>query len=296
MKPERYSAEYSWTPPQDFREICACQRHARREAALWRRALRGAKRRGVALLVTVPLAFGAIGTEAMNLSLPGLAQQAIAVRERRPFPGLTARNVREAFLNPELVATTVTIEVTKEEFFRTQVPYGSIIYREAVKNDLSPELIAAIVESESDFRPRLVSSKNASGLMQILPETGRLMGCGDPFDPRANIAAGTKYLRYLLDRFGDERVALAAYNAGEGKVERVGGVPQYPETLDYLHRVAARTRSYRDRVQHRYAATVRMNASDATQASACCTPYAVAAASGRVATPSAVARATGSVK
>lgn len=254
------AAGCTWTPPRDFRDICACQRHARRERAFWRRALRGAKRRGVALLVTVPLAFGAIGIEAMSLSLPGLAQQAITIRERRPFPVFT-HAVREAFLHPEQVATTLTLDVTREEFFRTRVPFGSIIYREAVKNDLPPELIAAIVESESDFRPRLVSNKNAQGLMQIVPETGRLMGCDDPFDPRANIAAGTKYLRYLLDRFGDERIALAAYNAGEGRVGRLGGIPQYPETLDYLHRVAARSRWYRESVQHRYAATVQMQAS-----------------------------------
>ena len=261
MKTKSRAADFTWAPPRDFPDICACQRHARREQVLWRRLLRGTKRRGVALLVTVPLAFGAIGIEAMSLSLPDLAQKVITVRDRRPFPVFTTRIVHETFLDPAQVATTLTLEVTKEEFFRTQVPFGSIIYREAVKNDLPPELIAAIVESESDFRPRLVSNKNARGLMQIVPETGHLMGCDDPFDPRANIAAGTKYLRYLLDRFGDERLALAAYNAGEGKVERLGGVPQYPETLDYLHRVAARTRSYRQRVQHRYAATVQMQTS-----------------------------------
>lgn len=261
MKPKRRAADYTWTPPRDFRDICACQRHAHRERALWRRALRGAKRRGVALLVAVPLAFGAIGTEAMNLSLPALAQQAINIGDRHPFPVFMTRRVREAFLNPEQVSTTLTLDVTKEEFFRTEVPFGSIIYREALKNDLPPELVAAVVESESDFRPLLVSNKNARGLMQIVPETGRLMGCDDPFDPRANVAAGTKYLRYLLKRFGDERVALAAYNAGEGKVERLGGIPQYPETLDYLHRVASRTRSYRQRIQHRYASSLQMQAS-----------------------------------
>ena len=107
-----------------------------------------------------------------------------------------------------------------------------------MKNHLAPELIAAVVESESDFRPRLVSHKSAQGLMQIVPETARLMGCDDPFDPHANIAAGTRYLHYLVDRFGDEKIALAAYNAGEGTVERLGGgIPQYPETIDYVHRV-----------------------------------------------------------
>jgi soluble lytic murein transglycosylase-like protein len=258
MKLKHRATDYTRTSSRDFREICDCQVHARRERSLWRRTLRGAKKRGVALLVTVPLAFCAIGTEAMNLSLPALAQQAIEMSGGRHFPIFTGK-VREAFLNPQQAPVTFTMDLAKEEFFRTQVPYGSIIYREALKNELPPELIAAVVESESDFRPRLVSNKDARGLMQIVPETARLMGCDDPFDPHANIAAGTRYLHYLMNRFGDERAALAAYNAGEGTVERLGGgIPQYPETLDYLHRVASRTRDYRQRVQKRYAASMRV--------------------------------------
>jgi soluble lytic murein transglycosylase-like protein len=255
MEPKR-AADDSWTPPRDFREICACQRHARRQRALWRRALRVARKRGVALLVTVPLAFGAIGMEAMNVSLPALARQAMAMsRDER----LLTASYRQSFSNA--AAPALTLDLAKEEFFRTEVPFGAIIYSEALKNDLAPELIAAVVESESDFRPHLVSNKSARGLMQIIPETGRLMGCDDPFDPHANVAAGTKYLRYLINRFGDEQMALAAYNAGEGKVERLGGIPQYPETLDYVSRVASRTRIYRQRIQSRYLAAAHMQAS-----------------------------------
>jgi hypothetical protein len=262
MKLKPHATDYPWTPPRYFREICSCQRHARRERSLWRRAVRGAKRRSVALIVTVPLAFGAIGMEAMNISLPAFAQQAIEISGgSRPFPVFTTTKIREAFPNPQQTPMTFTLDAAKEEFFRTQVPYGPIIYREAMKNDLPPELIAAVVESESDFRAGLVSNKDARGLMQIIPETARLMGCDDPFDPKRNIAAGTKYLHYLMNRFGDEQLALAAYNAGEGKVERLGGIPQYPETIDYLHRVADRTRLYRQRVRSRYTASLRMQAS-----------------------------------
>jgi len=265
MKLKSQAAAYDWTPPRDFREICACQRHARLERSLLRRALRGVKRRGVALLVAAPIAFGAIGTEAMNISLPDLAKQALNLKERRPFPIIT-RKVREVFLHPEPDPIPLTLDVTKEEFFRTQVPFGSIIYREAMKNHLAPELIAAMVESESDFDPLLVSNRNAQGLMQIVPETGRLMGCDDPFNPHANVAAGTKYFRYLLHRFGDdEKLALAAYNAGEGTVERLGAVPEYPETRDYVQRVADRTLSYRKRVQRRYAAVLQLQASVVTR-------------------------------
>jgi len=262
MKAMRRAADYTWTPPREYRDICACQDHARRERALWRRAMRSVKRRGATLLVTLPLAFGAIGMEAMNVSLPALAQHAIDMSSGgRPFPIFTTRKIRESFLTPERAVTSFSLAAAKEEFFRTQVPYGTIIYREALKNDLAPELVAAVVESESDFRPRLVSGKNARGLMQLIPETGRLMGCDDAFDPRSNIAAGTRYLHYLMNRFGDERIALAAYNAGEGKVERLGGIPQYRETLDYVSRVGTRTKQYRQRVQSRYIAAVRMQTS-----------------------------------
>ena len=264
MKPKRRTADYSWTPPRDFFDICACQRHARRERALWRRVVRGARKRAVTLCVTVPLAFCAIGMEAMDVSLPRLAQQAIEMSSSgtRGLEVFTGRKVRDTFIAPDRVANALTFDRAKEEFFNSEVPYGSIIYREALKNDLAPELIAAVVESESDFRPHLVSSRSARGLMQIVPETARLMGCKDPFDPGANIAAGTRYLHYLVDRFGDEKLALAAYNAGEGTVERLGGgIPRYQETIDYLQRVTTRTNLYRQRVKNRYQASMRMQAS-----------------------------------
>lgn len=249
----------------DFRVICDCQEHARRERALWRRSLRAATRvaehvgrRGAALLVGVPLAIGALNypIEAMNVasftSLVTRSAARVQRIEQRALPIFTTTKVRESFLAPQPPQRTFTLDVAKEEFFRTHIPYGSVIYREAVKNNLPPELVAAVVESESDFRPKLVSNKNAQGLMQIVPETGRLMGVDDLFNPEQNVVAGTKYLRYLFDRFGDQRMVLAAYNAGEGNVERFGGVPPFPETINYLERVASRANSYRERVNGAY--------------------------------------------
>ena len=256
---------------RDFRVICDCQRHAKRERRLHRRAIRGIRiigghlqRRGVALLVGVPIAFGAIGIpiEAMDVSIPLLSSINDSGRDALPsssLPIFTTRKTRDAFLHPENAQSELTLDIAKEHFFNSEVPYGSIIYREAVRNHLPPELVAAVIESESDFRVRLVSGKNARGLMQIVPETGRLMGCANPFDPAENITAGTKYLRYLFDRFGDQRLALAAYNAGEGNIERFGGIPPFEETQNYLKRVATRTHLYRQRVHNRYIASVRMN-------------------------------------
>src|SRR5207253_911705 len=173
---------------------------------------------------------------------------------RNRFQVITPR-VRNDFFSAkpaEQQAPIFTLETMKEEFFRTQVPYGSIIYREAMKNRLAPELLAAMVEAESDFRPRLISNKDARGLMQIIPSTGNDLGVQNLFDPEQNVAAGAKYMRYLLDRFEDERVAIAAYNAGEGNVEKIGGVPPFPETLNYLRRVSVHRDEYRSRVREHY--------------------------------------------
>ncbi|MEO8032799.1 MAG: lytic transglycosylase domain-containing protein [Acidobacteriota bacterium] len=148
---------------------------------------------------------------------------------------------------PQKIATAVlkapaavvsTAEAVKEHYFSTQVPFGSIIYNEAKKNNLSPELVAAVVHTESKFKPTARSAAGAVGLMQLVPKTGRWMGATDLTNPVQNIAAGTRYLRYLSDRFnGDEQKTIAAYNAGEGNVRRFGGVPPFRETRTYLARV-----------------------------------------------------------
>jgi len=222
------------------------------------RAARRLGRSGVALLIGVPLAFGAIGipTEAMNLSMIAAVPSQM-LRGSAKLPIFTTPVIRDRFLDTQ-TPQVFTLDIVKEEFFRTQVPYGPIIYREAVRNRLSPELVAAVIESESDFRAHLVSEKNAQGLMQIIPSTGRLMGAEDLFNPTQNIAAGTRYLRYLFDRFGDQRIVLAAYNAGEGNVEKFGGVPPFPETVNYLQKVNTRVHLYRQRVRGNYVASTRM--------------------------------------
>ena len=228
---------------------------------------------GVALLVGLPLAFGAswVPMDTVNsyaAVVRNLAPAATLVHaprvlasNARSFHIFTTDRVRRDFLTAQPQPREMTLEITKEAFFRAQVPYGAIIYREARRNNLPPELVAAVVESESDFRPRLQSNKNALGLMQIVPETGRLMGAENLFNPEENIAAGTKYLRYLFDRFGDEKIVLAAYNAGEGNIERFGGVPPFAETLTYLERVAQRRSDYAERVRGNFVAASRLQKS-----------------------------------
>jgi hypothetical protein len=248
----------------NYRVICSCQAHSGRRqfARLARRAADHLQRRAIALVVGVPLAFCALGfpIDAMNVTFP-LLDNRVSHASPQSFHIFTTPKVRESFLTPEKPPQTFTLEVAKEQFFRSEVPFGAIIYREARRNNLPPELVAAVVEAESDFRPRLVSNKDARGLMQILPETGQLLGCSQLFNPSENVAAGTRYLRYLFDRFGDQGMALAAYNAGLGNVERFGGIPPFPETVNYLQRVTQGTRAYRQRIHNRYAASVRLRTS-----------------------------------
>jgi soluble lytic murein transglycosylase-like protein len=129
-------------------------------------------------------------------------------------------------------------EQVKQQFFTKEVPFGGIIYNEAKKNDLPPELVAAVVHTESKFVPTAVSNRGAVGLMQLVPKTGRWLGANNLTDPAQNIQAGAKYLRYLTDRFsGDQQKAIAAYNAGEGNVRRFNGVPPFKETRNYVQKV-----------------------------------------------------------
>jgi len=108
------------------------------------------------------------------------------------------------------------------------------------KNGLDPRLVYALIEQESRFNACAVSPKGAQGLMQIMPDTQKLLGLTEPFDAERNIAAGTKYLRAMLDKFQTEVMALAAYNAGPGAVAKHGGVPPYDETKDYVLKVVDR--------------------------------------------------------
>lgn len=125
----------------------------------------------------------------------------------------------------------------------------------ARRHRLDPELVKAVIQVESAYRPRARSRKGAMGLMQLMPETARLLRVRDAYDPEQNIAGGTAYLRRLLDRFdGQIGLALAGYNAGPTAVDRFGGVPPYAETREYVERVLG---LYRGDPGFRLAGTVR---------------------------------------
>lgn len=120
------------------------------------------------------------------------------------------------------------------------------VNRAARQHQVQPALLLAVMKAESSFNPTVVSKAGAVGLMQLIPETAIRHGVRNLYDTNENISGGAKHLRYLLDRFhGNIRLALAAYNAGERKVDLYGKIPPYKETQDYVKKVIGYYRSYR---------------------------------------------------
>ena len=120
-----------------------------------------------------------------------------------------------------------------------ETPYGEIISALSEAHGVDPLLVRALIQVESNYQARARSRKGAMGLMQLMPSTARVYNVRNPFDPRANIEAGIKHLKSLIDRFGRLELGLAAYNAGEAAVTRFNGIPPYRETRNYVSRILA---------------------------------------------------------
>ena len=124
--------------------------------------------------------------------------------------------------------------------------FESQINAAATSNGIDPALLKGLVAQESGFDPNARSGAGAVGLTQLMPGTAASLGVSDPTDPAQSLQGGARYLRQQLDRFGgDERLALAAYNAGPGAVTKYGGVPPYAETQGYVNKVLANAAAYR---------------------------------------------------
>lgn len=131
---------------------------------------------------------------------------------------------------------------------RNPEEFDPIINACALEFGVDKSLVKAVIHAESGYDPNAVSRKGASGLMQLMPKTAQDLKVSNSFDPRENIRGGVRYLKFLLTTFkGDERLALAAYNAGLTKVAQHGGVPPYAETQNYVSKVLSYKQSYNGR-------------------------------------------------
>ncbi|MCB1935556.1 MAG: transglycosylase SLT domain-containing protein [Nitrosomonas sp.] len=155
---------------------------------------------------------------------------------------------------PECIQTYTGINI----FEYSEKPYFDLVQKLAPQYHLDPALVMAIITVESAFNPQAISHKNAQGLMQLIPETAERFQVKNAFDPEENIKGGMAYLRWLLAFFkGDVVLTVAAYNAGEGAVEKYQGIPPFSETKNYVEKIQVKypktTHPYQPGIVHRHA-------------------------------------------
>jgi soluble lytic murein transglycosylase-like protein len=154
-----------------------------------------------------------------------------------PYPETTVAVAAEV-PQPPKNTTAVDAALVPEEVLKAR-PFADVISTVAAAHDLDARLVHAVIEQESNYQARARSKKGARGLMQLMPATARQYGVRNSYDPKSNIEAGVRHLKDLLSRL-ELPVALAAYNAGEGTIQRYGGLPPYPETQAYVRHILRR--------------------------------------------------------
>jgi len=148
---------------------------------------------------------------------------------------IPATNSAGARYNPPAISP---YNKTKTVSGNGSVQIDNLIEQISVKHGVDPELVKSVIRVESGYNPRAVSPAGAMGLMQLMPQTAASLGVSDPLDPAQNIDGGVRYLKQMLARYrGNVPLALAAYNAGPGAVDRAGGIPNYHETKGYVQKV-----------------------------------------------------------
>ncbi|HKO95474.1 MAG TPA: lytic transglycosylase domain-containing protein [Pyrinomonadaceae bacterium] len=172
---------------------------------------------------------------------------------------LTSNNFKYSHSSVPLIRhTSMSVSNSLAGFTTGNSNVDSLIIESGRRNSVDPLLLYAIMHQESTFKARALSNKGASGLMQLMPGTAARFGVKNIWDPKQNIEGGTRYMRFLLDKFeGNVQLALAGYNAGEGAVMKYGyNIPPYNETREYVRRISKRYSLIRDPLAARYANSV----------------------------------------
>ena len=173
--------------------------------------------------------------------LIGMQAAPVSAEEKiQAFVNSTGKLVFTNLVENAPASQPVTTETKSSPTEGLPVSLQSLVDTISANHGVDPALVKAVMKTESNFNRFAVSNKGALGLMQLIPSTGRRYGVRDFFDPQQNIDGGVRHLKFLLDKFnGDLDLSLAAYNAGENLVERLGRIPSIPETRNYVRKIRA---------------------------------------------------------
>ncbi len=175
----------------------------------------------------------------------------------------------------KLVRSTIVIHPAVIHPAAPAASISELVEKTSKAHNVDPLLVDSVIKVESNYNPNAVSPKGAQGLMQLMPPTAQMLGVNDSFDPAENIEAGVKYLKYLQDLYKDDRLALAAYNAGPGAVDKFKNVPPYPETQKYVESVGKKYGEARGALEKKTAAAKAVASKDAAPAPAAAVQNAV---------------------
>ena len=196
---------------------------------------------GMQAQTTRPPAQQATGEDAVARQQAAIAQMQESIAKQRASVQKQLGQSTDAFFilpPPERMQSVAHDGGTAECAPLPDGEVRSLASQAATRESLDAEMLINVMRQESGFRPCAVSEKGAIGLMQLMPATAEQLGVKDSFDPMENVDAGARFLRQLLTRYdGDVLKAVSAYNAGPARVDAVDGIPQIPETIDYIKRI-----------------------------------------------------------